>query len=126
MKARLTIMQDPDMKRDIVAASVANEDFCGCASTLLLSLPVDASANSISAIEITANTITEHDASAEAAFRAISEASRADDAPQEQIAIYEHVDALGEQLEEVLDDLEPLEPLEVTEDPGEDACRLRR
>lgn len=102
-QACLTIMADPEMKRDIVAASVSNEDFCSCASTVLFSLPEDASANSVSAIMVMAETITEHDGSAEAAFRAISEASRADDATPEQISNYENIDELGEQLEDVLD-----------------------
>lgn len=101
--ACLTIMEDPDMKRDIVAASVENEDFCACASTALLSLPEDISANSISAIGLMAEAITEHNGSAEDAFRSISRAARADDATPEQIANHKNIDELGEQLEEVLD-----------------------
>ena len=45
----------------------------------------------------------EHNGSAEAAFRQLREAGRADDATPEAIAAYENMDELGEQLEEFLD-----------------------
>ena len=47
--------------------------------------------------------MVESNGSAEAAFRKLSEARRADDATPEAIAAYENMDELGEQLEEFLD-----------------------
>ena len=97
------VMSDPDVQRDILEASVTVESYCTCTSQQVLALPDASRDTAIETLEMVAGLMGEHNGSAEAAFRQLSEARRADDATPEAIAAYENMDELGEQLEEYLD-----------------------
>ncbi|MEM9570536.1 MAG: hypothetical protein AAF996_03660 [Pseudomonadota bacterium] len=97
------VMSDPDVQRDIVEANVSLEDYCACASQQILALPDAQRDTTILALETMETLMAENNGSTEAAFRALSDAGRADDASAEAVAAYESVDELGEQLEDVLD-----------------------
>ncbi|MFN3213623.1 MAG: hypothetical protein ACE37M_10985 [Henriciella sp.] len=97
------VMADPDVQRDILEASISAEDYCACTSKQILALPDTARDTAISTLESMETLMAEHNGSAEAAFRALSEARRADDATPEAEAAYKRMDDLGEQLEDYLD-----------------------
>jgi hypothetical protein len=97
------VMADPDVQRDILAASISAQDYCACTSKQILALPDAARDTAISTLEMMETLMAEHDGSAEAAFQALSEARRADDATPEAEAAYKRMDDLGEQLEDYLD-----------------------
>lgn len=99
----VAVMSDPDVRRDVVEANLSVEDYCTCASQQILALPDDQRDTAILALETMETLMAENNGSTEAAFRALSEAGRADDASAEAIAAYESVDELGEQLEDILD-----------------------
>ena len=98
-----TVMSDPDVQRDILEANLSVEDYCGCASQQIFALPETERDNTILALETMETLMAENNGSTEAAFRALSEAGRADDDSAEAVAAYESVDELGEQLEDILD-----------------------
>ncbi len=100
-----TVMADPDVARDILEANLTVADYCVCATKTLLALPEVQSAAAINALETMEAAMVEHDGSAEKAFRAMREAARADEAAPEAVAAYESMDAVGEQLEDILDGL---------------------
>lgn len=97
------VMADPDVQRDILAASISAEDYCACASKQMLALPDAQRDVSISTLQTMETLMSEHNGSAEAAFEALSDASRAEDATPEAQQAYDNMDELGEQLEEFLD-----------------------
>lgn len=99
------VMADPDVQRDILEASVTVESYCACTSKQIISLPDADRGTAIETMEMVAGLMAEHNGSAEAAFRQLREASRADDATPEAIAAYKNMDDLGEQLEEFLDNM---------------------
>ena len=76
---------------------------CACAGQQILALPETQRDKTILALETMEALMPENNSSTEAAFRALSEAGRADDASAEAIAAYESVDDLGERLEDILD-----------------------
>ena len=98
-------MADPDVQRDIVAASITTEDFCACTSKRIMTMPDAQRDTAVETFEMMESLMAEHNGSAEDAFRALSEARRADDATPEAIASYENMDELGEQLEDFLDEM---------------------
>ena len=97
------VMADPDVQRDILAASMSAENYCACTTKQILALPDAERETAVSTLEMMETLMAEHNGSADAAFRQLSEAGRADDATPEAIAAYENMDALGEQLEAFLD-----------------------
>lgn len=99
------VMVDPDVQRDILDASVTVESYCTCTSKQVIALPEASRDTAIETLEMMAGLMAEHNGSAEAAFRQLSDASRADDATPEAIAAYDNMDELGEQLEEFLDNM---------------------
>ena len=98
-----TVMAVPDVQRDILEANVTLEAYCSCASKQILAMPEADRNTAIETMAMVAELMVENNGSAEAAFRKLSEARRADDATPEAIAAYENMDELGEQLEEFLD-----------------------
>ena len=100
-----TVMADPDVQRDILDAAVSVESYCTCTSKQVLALPEADRDMAIGTLETMAGLMAQHNGSAEAAFRQLREAGRADDATPEAIAAYENMDELGEQLEEFLDNM---------------------
>ncbi len=100
-----TVMADPDVQRDILDAAVTVESYCTCTSKQVVALPETERDTAIGTLEMMAELMGEHNGSAEAAFRQLREAGRADDATPEAIAAYENMDELGEQLEEFLDNM---------------------
>lgn len=99
------VMADPDVQRDLIEASVSVEAYCACTSAMLLSLPEAASEKSVAAMTTMESLMAEHDGSAEAAFEVLSKRGRAEDATPEEIAAHKNVDDLGEQLEDILDEM---------------------
>ena len=98
-----TVMADADVQRDILEAKVTLEAYCSCASKQILAMPEADRDTAIETMEMVAGLMAENNGSAEAAFRKLSEARRADDATPDAIAAYENMDELGEQLEDFLD-----------------------
>lgn len=99
------VMSDPDVGGDITDANISIEAYCGCAATTLLALPDDTRSKMIGTFETMEQLMQANDVSAEDAFRELSNAARADDATPEAIAAYESMDALGERLDDLLDDM---------------------
>ena len=101
----MNVMKDPDIQRSVAEASITTEDYCACTSKQILALPEAERDTAMSTFEMIETLMAEHNGSAEAAFAALSEARRADDASPEAVAAYENMDQLGEQLEEYLDQM---------------------
>ena len=99
------VMTDPDIQRSIAEASIAADTYCACTSKKILALPEAERETAISTFEMIETLMAEHNGSAEAAFEALSEARRAEDATPEAVAAYENMDTLGEQLEDYLDEM---------------------
>lgn len=101
----MNVMKDPDIQRSVAEASITTEDYCACTSKQILALPETERDTAMSTFDMIETLMAEHNGSAEAAFAALSEARRADDATPEAVAAYENMDQLGEQLEEYLDQM---------------------
>jgi len=99
------VMADPEVQGDIRDANISTADYCACAATAFLALPEGEREEMITTFETMEQLMQEHDGSAEAAFRELSTAGRAEDATPEAIAAYESMDALGERLDDLLDDM---------------------
>jgi len=99
------VMSDPEVHGDIKDANISVEAFCSCAATAFLTLPDGEREEMISTFETMEQLMQEHDGSAEAAFRELSTAGRAEDATPEAIAAYESMDALGHRLDDLLDEM---------------------
>lgn len=99
------VMSDPDVGGDITDANISIEAYCGCAATMLLALPDDKRDGVIGTFETMEQLMQANDVSAEDAFRELSKAARADGATPEAIAAYESMDALGDRLDDLLDDM---------------------
>ena len=97
------VMSDPKVGGDITDANISIEAFCGCAATTLLALPDDERGGVISTLETMEQMMQNHEGSAEAAFRELSKAARAEDATPEAITAYESMDALGQRLDDLLE-----------------------
>ena len=100
------VMADPDVQRNILAASLSAEDYCACASKQMLALPDEERDLAITTLQTMETLMAEHDGSAEAAFEALIDAGRAENATPEAVTAYENMDALGEQLEDFLDEMQ--------------------
>lgn len=98
-----TVMSAPQVRADILEANITVADYCTCASAALLALPESEGATAIGALETMEQLMGEHGGSAEAAFEALSESARADDATPDIIATYEAMDELGDTLDDILD-----------------------
>lgn len=99
------VMEDPEVQGDIRAANISVEAFCACTATAFLALPDSEREDLVSTFETMEQLMQDHDGSAEAAFRELSDAGRADDATPDAIAAYESMDELGERLDDLLDDM---------------------
>lgn len=101
-----SVMMDPQVRSDIVRAGLNVETYCDCVTSVLLALPENEKTTAIQSFELIESQMANHDGDAEAAFEAIRNASRADDATPEAIAAYRNLDALGDQLDDILDGIE--------------------
>jgi len=99
------VMTDPEVQADVTDANIGVEAYCACAATKFLALPTDERDKMISTFETMEQMMQDHEGSAEAAFRELSRAGRAEDATSEAIAAYQSMDALGDRLDDVLDDM---------------------
>jgi len=99
------VMGDPEVGGDITDANISIEAYCGCAATTLLALPDDERGGVISTLETMEQMMQNHEGSAEAAFRELSKAARAEDATPEAIEAYEAMDALGQRLDDLLEEM---------------------
>ena len=104
-----SVMTDPQVRSDIVRAGLDVETYCDCATSVLLALPENEKTTAIQSFELIESQMANHDGDAEAAFEAIRDASRTDDATPEAIAAYRNLDALGDQLDDIMDGLEAAE-----------------
>ena len=99
------VMSDPEVGADITDANISIEAFCGCAATTLRALPEDERDGVISTFETMERLMQDHDGSAEAAFRELSKAARAEDATPEATLAYESMDALEHRLDDLLEEM---------------------
>jgi len=98
-----TVIADPQIQRDLIAGGLSTEEFCACTSTQIFAMSEDERDTAISTFEMIEASMVENGGSVEAAFQTLSDARRADDATPEDLAAYENMDELGEQLEDYLD-----------------------
>ncbi|MEM7327968.1 MAG: hypothetical protein AAF437_04455 [Pseudomonadota bacterium] len=101
-----SVMADPQVSSDITRAGLSVDSYCDCATSVLLALPETERAAAISSFQLINTVMAEHDGDAEAAFEAIRNQARADAATYEARVAYQNLDQLGDQLDDLLDELE--------------------
>jgi nucleosome binding factor SPN SPT16 subunit len=99
------IMTDEEMSREVSLQSISADDYCSCAAKTIVTMPEADRAKAIPTILMVAQEMRENGGSAELVFKDVRQAADASDATPDAQAAYENMDALGEQLEEILDDM---------------------
>ncbi|MEL7539342.1 MAG: hypothetical protein AAGJ51_00440 [Pseudomonadota bacterium] len=101
-----SVMTDQQVRSDIVRAGLTVETYCDCATAQLLDLPEAERDKAIESFKLIETTMQAREGDAEAAFESIRIAARQDGALPDAILAYQNLDALGDQLDDMLEAME--------------------